>query len=161
MDDHEFQLWLAFVVKLVLPLALVLVAMIVGTILEKRHYASILRREAELHHIIVVAVKQAPEGFQGGQLVRGSVVVSSDYFRRFLAGLRQIVGGPVQTFETLLDRGRREAILRMKAEAAALGANAVFNVKIDTASMMQSGSLGTAEVIAYGTAGKLSEAGEA
>ncbi|MDO5103060.1 MAG: heavy metal-binding domain-containing protein [Lautropia sp.] len=158
MDDHEFQLWLAFVVKLVLPLVLVLLAMIVGTILEKRHYASILRREAELHHIVVVALKQAPEGCEGGQLVRGSVVVSSDYFRRFLASLRQIVGGPVQTFETLLDRGRREAILRMKAEAAALGANAVFNVKIETASMMQSGSLGTAEVIAYGTAGRLPDA---
>ncbi|MDO4683103.1 MAG: YbjQ family protein [Lautropia sp.] len=153
--ELDIDLWLSFFFNLILPLALVLVAMIVGTILEKRHYASILKREAELHHIIVVAVRQVPEGFQGGQLVRGSVVVSSDYFRRLLAGLRQIVGGRVQTFESLLDRGRREAILRMKAEAATLGANAVFNVKIETASMMQSGSLGTAEVVAYGTAGQL------
>lgn len=155
--DQDFELWMSIFFNLVLPLGLVLVAMIVGTILEKRHYASILKREAELHHIIVVAVRQTPQGFQGGELVRGSVVVSSDYFRRLLAGLRKIVGGRVQTFETLLDRGRREAILRMKADAAARGANAVFNVKIETASMMQSGSLGTAEVIAYGTAGRLPE----
>jgi uncharacterized protein YbjQ (UPF0145 family) len=50
--------------------------------------------------------------------VSGSVVVSVDYFKRFLAGLRTLVGGRVTSYETLLDRARREAILRCKETRA-------------------------------------------
>lgn len=143
------------------PLLLLLLAFIVGNILEKRHYASILQREAELAHIVVVASRFAPDEFGGQFLVRGSVVVSSDYFRRMLAGFRQIFGGNVKSYESLLDRGRREALLRMKEQAAAQGGNAVFNVKIETSSLSQadkgSGALGTIEVLAYGTAGTLAD----
>ncbi|MDO5639848.1 MAG: heavy metal-binding domain-containing protein [Neisseria sp.] len=147
--------------KTVWPLLLLPVAFVVGNILEKRHYADILRREAELHHIVVVASRFPPDEFGGQFLVKGSAVVSSDYFRRMLAAFRQIFGGNIRSYESLLDRGRREALLRMKAQAAAQGANAVFNVKIDTSSLSQvdkgSGAVGTVEVLAYGTAGTLAD----
>ncbi|MFT6733724.1 MAG: hypothetical protein ACJAS9_001914 [Polaribacter sp.] len=42
-----------------------------------------------------------------------------DYFKRFLAGLRNIFGGRVVTYESLVDRARREAILRMKEKCPA------------------------------------------
>lgn len=61
----------------------------------------------------------------------------------------------------MLDRGRREALLRMKAQAAGQGANAVFNIKLETSSLSQTdngkGALGTVEVLAYGTAGTLAD----
>ena len=36
-------------------------------------------------------------------LVSGNVVVSVDHFKRFLAGLRNIVGGRLKAYETILD----------------------------------------------------------
>ena len=68
-------------------------------------------------------------------LVTGSTVISVDYFKRFLAALRNLFGGRVTAYESLLDRARRESLLRMKEQAAALGASMVFNVKYETASI--------------------------
>ncbi len=84
------------------------------------------------------------------------MVISVDYFKRSVAGLRALVGGRMKTYETLLDRARREAILRMKQQAKQLGANMVFNVKLETASISKGAkdSIGSVEVYAYGTAMK-------
>ena len=67
----------------------------VGTITEKRHYASIRKREAELQPVLVISSKYLPESETVPKvtLVRGSAVISVDYFKRFIAGLRQIFGG--------------------------------------------------------------------
>jgi uncharacterized protein YbjQ (UPF0145 family) len=70
-----------------------------------------------------------------------------------------LVGGRVASYESLLDRGRREAILRMKEEAFERGYNAVINVRIETSRLASSSrnGEGTAgvEVLAFGTALKL------
>jgi uncharacterized protein YbjQ (UPF0145 family) len=81
-------------------------------------------------------------------------VISVDYFKRFLAALRNLFGGRVTSYESLLDRARRESLLRMKEQAAALGAAMVFNVKYETASISKGrgNSIGSIEVLAYGTA---------
>ena len=55
------------------------------------------------------------------------------------------------SYESLLDRGRREAMLRMKKQASALGADYVFNVKYETMAV-GGGRLASIEVLAYGTA---------
>jgi len=128
----------------------------VGSFAERRHYRSILRREDELFDLIVVTCKTPPAANAAPrtQLVLGSVVVSVDYFKRFIAGLRMIFGGRVHTYESLLDRGRREAILRMQEKARALGANMIFNMRFETASISKGSrnGLGSVEVLAYGTA---------
>ncbi|MGB5561182.1 MAG: YbjQ family protein, partial [Sedimenticolaceae bacterium] len=87
-------------------------------------------------------------------LVTGSTVISVDYFKRFLAALRSLFGGRIIAYESLLDRARRESLLRMKQQAAALGASMVFNVKYETASISKGrgNSIGSVEVLAYGTA---------
>jgi len=84
----------------------------------------------------------------------GSVVISVDYFKRLLAALRNFFGGRVKSYETLLDRARREAILRMQQEAKELGANVVINIKLETASISKGrkNAIGSVEILAYGTA---------
>ena len=127
-----------------------------GQLAEKKHYKSIREREGELRKIIAVNSRFPPhDGVQrAGLLVSGSVVISVDYFKRFLAGLRSLLGGRITSYETLLDRARREAILRMKAEARQLGADMVFNMKLETSSISKNarGKIGSVEVLAYGTA---------
>ena len=91
-------------------------------------------------------------------LITGSVVISVDYFKRFLAGLRMIFGGRVKAYETLLDRARREALLRLKEDAVERGCQAVVNVRLETcrlANARKSQSIAGLEVLAFGTGVKL------
>ena len=142
--------------ELILFLILLAMGFCFGQYLEKRHYRSILKREAELRHIPAIASKHLPSEFTpcSSNIVSGNVVISIDYFKKFVAGLRSIVGGRIRAYETLIDRARREAILRMKAQAAAQGADYVFNVKMETSSISkgQRDAIGSVEVLAYGTA---------
>jgi len=66
--------------------------------------------------------------------------------------LINIFGGRVSSYESLLDRGRREAILRMKESAK--GASEIVNVRIETSSISKNDNrgIGSIEVYAYGTA---------
>jgi uncharacterized protein YbjQ (UPF0145 family) len=126
-----------------------------GRYAEAKHYASIIQREQQLVNLPVISSKVLPSvQHVENRLVSGNVVISVDYFKRFLATLRNIFGGRVTAYETLLDRARREAILRMKEQAQSLGANMVFNVKMETSSIYkgQKNSVGSVEILAYGTA---------
>jgi uncharacterized protein YbjQ (UPF0145 family) len=137
---------------------LVITGLLVGTVLERQHYRSIRKREVKLRHILVFAERQPPLNFSGQpfHLVSGSVVVSSDYFKTVAAGLKALIGGRLTSYETLLDRGRREAILRMKEQAARHGAQAIFNVRLETSMLNQNkrNSIICAEILAYGTSFK-------
>ena len=127
-----------------------------GTWAEKRHYKSIEEREAKYQNLPTIALKQPLP--QKGRVVKvklasGNVVISVDYFKRFLAALRNIFGGRVSAYETLVDRARREATLRMKESCP--GATQIINVRLETASISKNskkGSIGSIEVFAYGTA---------
>lgn len=125
---------------------------IFGQLAEKRHYKSIIKREQQTNRLPVVASKYPPKNTPYRQeLVAGSVVIASDYFKSFTASLINIFGGRVTPFESLLDRGRREAILRMKHEAHSLHADFIFNFKLET-TRIATGRVGAIEVLAYGTA---------
>ena len=125
---------------------------------ERRHYRSIRKREKELRKILVFAVRTPPETFLPCRtyFVSGCVVIGMDYFKMFAAMLRNFVGGSVGSYETLLDRARREAVLRMKQEAAEANATCVLNIKFSTANILSGNKSnkgsGCVEVIAYGTA---------
>lgn len=130
---------------------------VAGSIAEKRHYESIRRREQELLHLPAVTFEEMPAGWTAGDcgLVSGSVVVSLDYFKRFLAGLRNLFGGRLRSYESLLDRARREAVLRMKEEARARGFDAVLNVRLEACSISAGRRDGKGitgvEVLVFGT----------
>ncbi|MFV1997524.1 MAG: YbjQ family protein [Acidiferrobacterales bacterium] len=127
-----------------------------GRYAESRHYKSIIRREKELNRIPAIAQRFPPLTATPYkvELVTGSVVISVDYFKRFLASLRNLIGGRVRSYESLLDRARREAILRMKEKADQLGADMIFNIKLETSSIYKGrkNRVGSVEVLAYGTA---------
>lgn len=140
---------------LIVFLVLLLFGYLFGQLNEKRHYRSIIRREKELRGVLCFTERHLPEqGPVNAALVSGSVVVSIDYFKRFVAGLRNLVGGRVSAYESLLDRARREAVLRMKAEAKAYGASSVWNIRLETSSIYKGAKqrIGSVEVLAYGTA---------
>ncbi|ASJ76537.1 hypothetical protein IMCC3135_32460 [Granulosicoccus antarcticus IMCC3135] len=123
-----------------------------GRLAEKRHFKKLIEREAATQHVPVVATRYPPEDrAYDQQLVSGNVVIASDYFKAFLAGLINIFGGRVTPFESMLDRARRESVLRMKDAAIALGATYVFNIKFET-SRIATGKVAAMEVLAYGTA---------
>lgn len=142
--------------ELILFLCLLFIGYFVGQYLEKSHYRSIRTRELELNKIPAIASKVLPQEFMPCEtkLVAGNVVISVDFFKKFVAGLRILIGGRVTTFETLVDRARREAVLRMKEQAEQLGAHYVFNIKMETSSISkgQKDTIGSVEVLAYGTA---------
>ena len=141
---------------LVVFLVLLAVGYFVGRAVEGAHYRSIRRRERQLSGILMFATKFPPMAQPRitTTLVSGSVVISSDYFKVFVASLRKLFGGRFRVYETLLDRARREAVLRMKREALRAGGHAVFNVKFETfnVTMGARGGIAAVEVLAYGTA---------
>lgn len=134
---------------------MLLLGFVFGQIAEKRHFHSIIQREQELRDILCFSERKIPEqGPIDAALVSGSVVISVDFFKRFVANLRNFIGGRVSAYESLLERARREAILRMKAEARARGATSVWNIRLETASISKNAAqgIGAVEVVAYGTA---------
>jgi uncharacterized protein YbjQ (UPF0145 family) len=140
-----------------LPFLLIILAKITGMILEKAHFRSIVEREAEFQDLPVTNLRTPPQDqeIEGSWLCTGSVVIGSDYFKRFVAGLKTLIGGRLRTFETLLERGRREAILRLQEEARRQGANMVINVRLETSSISQGRgrqTFASSEIFAYGTA---------
>jgi len=123
-----------------------------GQMAERRHLKSLIAREREMNALPAIASRlPATDRAYEQCLVSGSVVIASDYFKTFVSGLINVFGGRVTPFESLIDRARREALLRMKAEARALDAAYVFNVKYET-SRIGSGRVPAMEVLAYGTA---------
>ena len=159
--DGAFIEFLNLLFNFGLPLFLLMLAYFVGTIIEKRHFSSIRRREKEYFSYPVVSFDTMPEDWSASEatLVTGSIVISLDYFKRVIAGLRGLVGGRIKTYEPLLDRARREALLRMTESARAQGFDAIFNVRLETSRLANSrrDGQGTAgvEMLAFGTAVKL------
>ncbi len=95
--------------------ALFAIGYLAGRWNESRHYKSIRRREQELAGVLLFSNRFPPfaSGRHDTHLVAGSVVIADDYFKKVVAGLYSLVGGRVRSYESLLDRARREAVLRM------------------------------------------------
>lgn len=145
----------------VLPL---LFAWAVGRVLERRHHADMVRREAALAGFRVSNLSTFPGGAgpKTPKLVVQGVCLSINYFRSFIAGIRKLFGGELSTYRTLAERTRREALLRVLEEARREGFSAVCNVRFDVTDVGASphkkkkGSV-TLEVIASGTAYQIAE----
>jgi uncharacterized protein YbjQ (UPF0145 family) len=144
-------------VQFVVFLTLLAGGLVFGRANERRHYRDLQRREAALRGILVFNERRLPADrlFNDAHLVVGSVVIAEDFFKRVAASLKSFFGGRLSTYESLVDRGRREAIVRMKQAAAERGATMIFNVRLETASLSDDGGQSptfSAEFLAYGTA---------
>lgn len=165
--DEETLSWLDIILNLlgaVLQIGffvfLLIIGYFVGKLEEKKHFKKIRYREQQTAHqpVITSRLKYAlspndQEKVASCTLVCGSMVVSEDYFKRIMAGLKCFFGGQIASFETLLDRARREAILRMKEQQP--HADMYINVRTETSSVGQGfgkNDVSSIEALAYGTA---------
>ena len=83
-------------------------------------------------------------------LVRGSTIQSKNLGKDLMQSFKTLVGGELKAYNEMMNEARAIATKRMVAEAEALGADAVVNIRYTSSAVMQ----GAAEVIAYGTAVK-------
>lgn len=143
------------IISLCIPIALIILGRFFGRYIERSHYADIEAREARFASKPALSTRGS-EGLPpvaDAALAIGSVVVSVDHFKRFLSGFRMLVGGEVRSYSSLVERARREAVLRMKESHP--DADAYMNTRLETSTISSTSTnegLGTIEVLAYGTA---------
>lgn len=108
----------------------------------------------KLKKMIVTTTETVPgkEIIQIIDVARGSTVRARNIGRDIFAGLKNIVGGEISEYTKLQAESREQAMQRMVDDAERLGADAVVNVRLTTSMVMQ----GCSEILAYGTAVKLS-----
>ncbi|WP_201556628.1 YbjQ family protein [Psychrobacter sp. 72-O-c] len=120
---------------------------------ERQHLAQLVISEQELGHILVSSERfYQPQlaANSDSEMVLGSVVIAQDYFKMVTAKALSLFGKNLTTYETLLDRARREALVRMRAQAQAKGYNHIYGLRLEVSNINQLGSM--VEAIAYGTA---------
>ena len=83
-------------------------------------------------------------------LVKGSTIQSKHIGKDIGSSFKTLVGGELVAYNEMMNEARAIATKRMTAEAEALGADAIVNIRYASSAIMQ----GAAEVIAYGTAVK-------
>ena len=83
-------------------------------------------------------------------LVKGSTIQTVNAFKDIGSAFKTLVGGELKAYTEMMNEARAMATKRMVAEAEALGADAVVNIRYASSAVMQ----GAAEVIVYGTAVK-------
>lgn len=135
-------------------LALVVIAFVTGTIAERRHYRSIKAREAACRTVPIVGGREflPDRRVKKVTLAVGSVVVSVDHFKRLMAALRQVFGGEIHSYSSLIDRARREAWLRMRE--AVPEADIFLNARLETNTIggRNPNTISCVELVAYATA---------
>lgn len=143
------------IIGLGVPILLIVVGRIVGARIERAHFEDIAAREARFRDQPALSTKRltTSESILRAELATGSVVVSVDHFKRFVSAFRLFFGGEVRSFSTLIERARREAVLRMKESRP--DADAYINTRLETSTISSASGdegMGTIEVLAYGTA---------
>jgi uncharacterized protein YbjQ (UPF0145 family) len=84
-------------------------------------------------------------------IVRGIVVRSPSITQGVMGGLKQIIGGNIESYARVCEAAREEAYTRMVQQAQAKGADAIIAMRYDATEF----AAGVTEVLAYGTAVKL------
>ena len=120
-----------------------------GRHIEQKHLRELDEKEKQFAHIRI-DTNRFVETSATGQLVSSNVVISHDYFKYVLANIQNFFGGRLTSYESVGERARREAMIRLKQEAHAMGANHIMGVRLNTTELGMQG--GMVEVFAYGTA---------
>jgi uncharacterized protein YbjQ (UPF0145 family) len=130
--------------------------------IERTHFKALTEAENELSDIVVSSMKTLPPNWKpnGTIFLCENVVMANDYFKAILWTFRKIIGGRSRSFERLIERGRREATIRLLRKAKEFGANVVWNIRYETSIVRTNyssagkdrNSMAGIEMIAYGTA---------
>ena len=135
--------------QIVLFLILFAVGWGFGRHIEQKHLRELEQKEKQFAHIRI-DTNRFVQTTAYGQMVSSNVVISHDYFKYVLATIRNFFGGRLVSYESVVERARREAVIRLKQEAHAMGANQIMGVRLSTTELGMQG--GMVEVFAYGTA---------
>lgn len=146
-------------VGLLIFAALLALGLFVGGYIERKHFADLDQREEATQNMLVTQIKTYPAVSFEKQptFLCSEVVISSDYLKTFLSGIRKFFGGELKSFRTILERARREALVRLKEDASSQGYDAICNVRLETAAIAGKGAgsknkVMMASIIATGTA---------
>jgi uncharacterized protein YbjQ (UPF0145 family) len=125
------------------------IGLTVGRARERKHYRSLVEREKATGNLPIRAESTIDaESVSDARMVTGSVVIANDYFKTAVGTIKGYFGGRLNSYESLMDRGRREAILRLKEGAISWGAREVVHLRLEASSIDGHG----VEVFAFATA---------
>lgn len=138
-----------FILKISITLVLFCIGWGFGRFIEQKHLRELDEKEQLLSHISIDTNKFQTSDHQG-QLISSNVVISHDYFKYIIAQIQNFFGGRLTTYESVVERARREALVRLKQEAEKVGAKQIMGLRLSTTELGMQG--GMVEVFAYGTA---------
>jgi len=107
-----------------------------GGYTERSHFRRLDEREEANRGFIVTQLKTFPGGAATDlppQLFLGETVIASDYLKTFLSKIRKFFGGELRSYHSLLERARRESLLRIVDQAKAAGYDTLCNLRYETA----------------------------
>ncbi|RKM23725.1 YbjQ family protein [Moraxella catarrhalis] len=137
-------------IKSLVWLVLVAIGWYFGTRAERGHLKSLIIDEQKYQHIQVSSERfYEPKGVNESILVVGSVVIAQDKFKQAVVAILSLFGKNLTVYETLLDRARREAVLRAKRQANDAGCHALYGLRFEMTEVQ-----GGVEILAYGVAVK-------
>lgn len=116
---------------------------------ERKHLQYLDEQEQRLAYIRVNNSRFIESTFSG-HMISSNVVISHDYFKYAIANVQNMLGGRLTSYESVVERARREAIVRLKLEAEKMGADQIMGIRLSTTELGMQG--GMVEVFAYGTA---------
>ena len=116
---------------------------------ERKHLQYLDEQEQRLAYIRVNNSRFNESTFPG-HMISSNVVISHDYFKYAIANVQNMLGGHLTSYESVVERARREAIVRLKLEAEKMGADQIMGIRLSTTELGMQG--GMVEVFAYGTA---------
>lgn len=137
-------------IKSLIWLVLVTTGWYFGARAERGHLKSLMADEQKYQHIQVSSERfYEPKGVNESILVVGSVVIAQDKFKQVVAAMLSLFGKNLTVYETLLDRARREVVLRAKHQANDAGCHALYGLRFEMTEVQ-----GGVEILAYGVAVK-------
>lgn len=138
--------------ELGLALSLVALAWWTSRLLRRAHERSLTNTERRLAHVQLLTT--SPVALAHCGLVAAEAVIAIDSYSALLLRWRQLLGGESLVVNTILQRGRREVLVRLQREAVALGGNAVIQLRLDCLSFQAGDRSGAKRfcILAYGTA---------
>lgn len=83
-------------------------------------------------------------------LVRGTMIQTVHAGKDIMNSFKTLVGGELTSYTEMMNEARAIATKRMADDAAAMGADAIVNIRYASSQVTQ----GAAEIMAYGTAVK-------
>ncbi len=120
-----------------------------GRFNERKHLQYLDEQEQRLAYIRVNNSRFI-ESTLPGHMISSNVVISHDYFKYAIANVQNMLGGRLTSYESVVERARREAIIRLKLEAEKMGADQIMGIRLSTTELGMQG--GMVEVFAYGAA---------